>query len=149
MNNAVLLIAHAPLASALREAALHVFPDAAADIAALDVQASAAPEDTLAQAHAAQAQLGGRPLLVLADCFGATPCNLAREAMAGTPHVLLAGVNLPMLLRAVTYRAEPMDTLVERALAGGSQGLMKVALAAPQNQTRRTLDDQARYHHQQ
>ena len=34
--NAVLLIAHAPLANALRQGALHVFPDAAADIAALD-----------------------------------------------------------------------------------------------------------------
>ena len=39
--------------------------------------------------------------------------------------------------------------LVERALAGGSQGLMKVALMAPQNQNQRTLDDQARNHHQQ
>ena len=109
MNNAVLLIAHAPLASALREAALHVFPDAAADIAALDVQASAAPEDTLAQAHAAQAQLGGRPLLVLADCFGATPCNVAQRLVAGAPDLrLIAGASLPMLLRAVTYRSQPL-----------------------------------------
>jgi PTS system ascorbate-specific IIA component len=55
-----------------------------------------------------------------------------------------------MLLRAVTYGDQPMETLVERALAGGSQGLMKVALAAPpQNQTRRSRDDQERHHHQQ
>ena len=41
--NAVLLIAHAPLANALRQGALHVFPDAAADIAALDVDPDAPP----------------------------------------------------------------------------------------------------------
>jgi len=65
--NVVLLMAHAPLASALRDAALHVFPDAGSDIGVLDVAASAAPEDTLAQARAALAALGGRPALVLAD----------------------------------------------------------------------------------
>ena len=149
MNNAVLLIAHAPLASALREAALHVFPDAAADIAALDVQASAAPEDTLAQAHAAQAQLGGRPLLVLADCFGATPCNVAQRLVDGVNSRLVTGVNLPMLLRAVSYRAETLDSLVSRAVVGGTQGVMQVAIAAPQNQTRRPIHDQDPYDHQQ
>lgn len=126
MNNAVLLIAHAPLASALREAALHVFPDAAADIAALDVQAGAAPEDTLAQAHAAQAQLGGRPLLVLADCFGATPCNVAQRLLTDERMRLLAGVNLPMLLRALTYRAEPLADMAQRALDGGMRGVVVV-----------------------
>ena len=150
MNNAVLLIVHAPLASALREAALHVFPDAAADIAALDVQASAAPEDTLAQAHAAQAQLGGRPLLVLADCFGATPCNVAQRLVAGAPDLrLIAGASLPMLLRAVTYRSQPLDEMAQRALAGGVQGAMPLGGGAPQNQPRRAPNDQERHDHQQ
>ena len=145
----ILLVAHAPLAQALLDCVLHVFPDAGDAVSAVDVDAQLTREASLGGITAALEQLGPEPALVLTDMFGATPCNLAREALAGTPHVLLAGVNLPMLLRAVTYRAEPMDVLVERALAGGSQGLMKVALAAPQNQTRRTLDDQARYHHQQ
>ena len=77
--NAVLLIAHAPLANALRQGALHVFPDAAADIAALDVDPDAPPEQTLAAAEALIAQLGERPVLVLTDVFGATPCNVARQ----------------------------------------------------------------------
>ena len=145
----ILLIAHAPLAQALLDCVHHVFPDAGEAVSAVDVDAALSREASLGRIENALGQLGPESALVLTDIFGATPCNLAREAMAGTPHVLLAGVNLPMLLRAVTYRAEPMDTLVERALAGGSQGLMKVALTAPQNQTRRTLDDQARYHHQQ
>ena len=145
----ILLIAHAPLAQALLDCVHHVFPDAGDAVSAVDVDAKLTREDSLAAIKAALGQLGEQPALVLTDIFGATPCNLAREALDGTPHVLLAGVNLPMLLRALTYRAEPMDVLVDRALTGGSQGLMKVALTAPHNQTRRTLDDQARYHHQQ
>ena len=145
----ILLIAHAPLAQALLDCVHHVFPDAGEAVSAVDVDAALSREASLGRIENALGQLGPEPALVLTDIFGATPCNLAREAMAGTPHVLLAGVNLPMLLRAVTYRAEPMEVLIERAMAGGSQGIMKVALSAPQNQTRRTLDDQARYHHQQ
>ena len=145
----ILIVAHAPLAHALRECVLHVFPDAASDVTAVDVHARLSREESLGAVQIALQQLGDQPALVLTDIFGATPCNLAREAMQDSEHVLLAGANLPLLLRAVTYRAEPMDVLVERALIGGSQGLMKVALAAPQNQSRRAFDDQERYHHQQ
>ena len=147
--NVVLLMAHAPLASALRDAALHVFPDAGSDIGVLDVAASAAPEDTLAQARAALAALGGRPALVLADVFGATPCNVAQRLVDDADARLIAGVNLPMLLRALSYRAEPLDSMAQRALAGGVQGAMPVTPTAPQNQNRRAPNDQERNDHQQ
>ena len=147
--NAVLLIAHAPLANALRQGALHVFPDAAADIAALDVDPDAPPEQTLAAAEALIAQLGERPVLVLTDVFGATPCNVAQRLCEVDRVRLLAGVNLPMLLRAVRYRAESLDAMAQRALAGGVQGVMPVASAAPQNQSRKVPHDQDRHDHHQ
>ena len=147
--NAVLLIAHAPLAHALRQGVLHVFPDAAADIAALDVHPQQPPEETLASAQAMLAQLGERPVLVLADMFGATPCNVAQRLVDGVQTRLLAGANLPMALRAVSYRGEPIDIMAQKALAGGSQGIMPVSSAAPQNQPRRAPNDQERHDHQQ
>jgi mannose PTS system EIIA component len=61
----------------------------------------------------------------------------------------VAGVNLPMLLRAVTYRHEPLDVLVQRAIAGGTAGVMQVAVAAPQNQAKRKHSDQEIRDHQQ
>jgi mannose/fructose-specific phosphotransferase system component IIA len=36
--NAILIICHAPLAHALRQCALHVFPDCGASVTAIDVQ---------------------------------------------------------------------------------------------------------------
>jgi PTS system mannose-specific IIA component len=62
---------------------------------------------------------------------------------------VIAGVNLPMLLRAVSYRHEPIDALVARALIGATQGVMQVAVTAPQNQAKRSADDQEHHHHQQ
>jgi PTS system ascorbate-specific IIA component len=86
------------------------------------------------------AQLAEPQMLVLTDVFGATPCNVAQRIVDGSRSRLVAGVNLPMLLRAVTYRREPLDVLVARAMAGGTQGVMQVATTAPQNQARKKND---------
>ncbi|MFT4241432.1 MAG: PTS fructose transporter subunit IIA [Acidovorax sp.] len=145
----ILLIAHAPLAHALRECVLHVFPDCGDSVAALDVQPNMPPEESLAQARILLGQLGAHSTLVLTDVFGATPCNVAQRLVDGVGARLVTGVNLPMLLRAVTYRAEPLDAVVNRAVVGGTQGVMQVAIAAPQNQNRRNRHDQDHHDHQQ
>jgi PTS system ascorbate-specific IIA component len=87
-------------------------------------------------------------LLVLTDIFGATPANVAQKVVGSRRAKLIAGANVPMLFRAVSYRHESLDDLVARALAGGTQGVMQVAIAAPQTQTSRSYDHQ-KHHHQQ
>ncbi len=146
--NGILIIAHAPLATALRQCVLHVFPDGARGIAAFDVQANIPPEETLVGAAQALALLDSSQILVLTDVFGATPCNVAQKLVDGVNSKLITGVNLPMLLRTVTYRSESLDALVARAMAGGTQGIMQVATTAPQNQVKKK-NDQNNDHHQQ
>jgi PTS system mannose-specific IIA component len=126
MNNGILIIAHEPLASALRQCVAHVFPDRVQGVLAQDVQADASPQQSLAAARQAAAQFGAAPVLVLTDLLGATPCNVARQLVEGMQARLVAGVNLPMLLRAVTYQQEPLEELVARALGGGTQGVLLV-----------------------
>ena len=146
--NGIFIIAHAPLASALRQCVLHVFPDNPAGVVALDVQPNFPPEETLAQARMMFKHMGTSHALVLTDVFGATPCNVAQKLVDGVNSKLLAGINLPMLLRAVSYRHEPLDALVVRALAGGTQGVMQVAITAPQNQAKRKHDPNDHDHQQ-
>ncbi|OJV37556.1 PTS fructose transporter subunit IIA, partial [Hydrogenophaga sp. 70-12] len=134
--NGILLIAHAPLASALRQCVLHVFPDAQDAVVALDVQPNVPPEETLAQARALLAQMARPQTLVVTDMFGATPCNVAQRLIDGVRSKLVCGVNLPMLLRTVSYRHESLDALISRAIIGATQGVMQVAVTAPQNQAR-------------
>jgi mannose PTS system EIIA component len=146
--NGIVIIAHAPLASALKACAMHVFPDCGDAVAAVDVPPNAPPDETLAMARIALAQLGTPHALVMTDLFGATPSNIAHKLVDGTRTKLVAGVNLPMLLRTLTYRKEPLDMLVARAVAGGTQGVMQVAVTAPQFQSRRN-HDQNHHDHQQ
>ena len=148
MNNGIFIIAHAPLANALRQCVLHVFPDAASSLAVLDVQPNSPVDESLATARLTMALLNVERTLVLTDMFGATPCNVAQKLVDGVNSRLVAGVNLPMLLRAITYRNEPMDALVARVLAGGTQGVMQVNVTVPQNQQRKQ-NDQNHDHHQQ
>jgi PTS system ascorbate-specific IIA component len=147
--NGILIVAHAPLASALRACVLHVFPDAADAVAALDVLPNVPPEESLAQARLLLRQSGLPQTLVVTDVFGATPCNVAQRLVDGVNSKLLTGVNLPMLLRTVSYRHESLDALVSRAMIGATQGVIQVAVTAPQNQARRALHDQDLRDHQQ
>lgn len=128
MTTLILIIAHAPLAAALRECALHVFPDCADSLYAVDVIADASPDAVVDHARSLLDRAGAqRPVLVLADVFGATPCNMAQKLVAERADArLVSGVNLPMLLRALSYRSEPLDVLVQRAVVGGTQGVMRV-----------------------
>ena len=146
--NSILIIAHAPLASALRQCALHVFPDCGNGVIALDVQPNMPPEETAAQARILMEQMPTRHTLVLTDVFGATPCNVAQKLVDGEHSKLLCGVNLPMLLRTVSYRHEPLEALTARGLVGATQGVMQVAVTKPQNQPRRPHDPDE-HHHQQ
>jgi mannose PTS system EIIA component len=147
-SKAILIIAHAPLAHAMRACALHVYPDCAQDLLALDVQPNSPPEETLAAARQMLAQNAATQALVLTDVFGATPSNVAQKLVDGVNNKLVCGINLPMLLRTVCYRHESLDALVARAVAGGTQGVMQVAVTAPQNQAMRNHDSDSRDHQQ-
>lgn len=144
------IIAHAPLASALRAAALHTFPEAAQALAVYDVPASATAEEAHADAARQLAAMGAAETLILTDVFGATPCNIARQ-LAEQPGVrVVAGVNVPMLWRALNYRQKPLDDMVALALAGATQGVMPVAVTRPQNQAQKPAShDPNDRHHQQ
>ena len=148
MSNQLLIIAHAPLASALRECSLHVYPDCAEKVAAVDVPPQELPEDTLVRCRKMAQEFGQNGLLVMTDIYGATPSNIAQKLVNATDHKLVVGVNLPMLIRTVCYLDESLDNLVQRALSGGVKGVMQLASSAPLYQVDKT-NDSNQYNHQQ
>ena len=48
----------------------------------------------------------GKGVVVLTDMFGGTPSNLAISVMAETGAEVLAGINLPMLIKLASVRGE-------------------------------------------
>lgn len=151
MTTAILIIAHTPLAHALRDCVLHVYPEAHSDVLAIDVLPNEPPEITIQTVKEALDRMPHPTTLILTDMFGATPCNVAQKIVDGVHTRLVAGANLPMLLRAVNYRHEPLDMLAMRAMNGGVQCIMQVAVTAPlnQNRTHHHYHDKNHHHHQQ
>jgi len=152
----ILLIAHAPLAAALAAAASHVYscaPERAdAQLRVLDVQPDSETPANVTKARALLREIDtGSGVLVLTDAFGASPGNVATELAEPGRVAVIAGVNLPMLLRALCYRQASLAETTEKALAGGTQGVMQVASTSVQHQGLRPTqgDDRARLHHQQ
>ena len=123
---AVLVIAHAPLASALLAVARHVYAERADGMAVVDVEPFMTVETVEGLGRDAVAKLQASEVLILTDVFGATPCNAAQRMADGVAIRVIAGVNVPMLWRSLCYLGEPLETLVTRAVGGGSQGVMQI-----------------------
>lgn len=146
----LLIMAHASLASALRDVAAHVLPDAARELLVLDVLPEWDCEAVEAAARALIAKSAPGSVLILTDVFGATPCNAAQRLANGHNVRVVAGVNVAMLWRALSYAHEPLEALVARAVAGGTQGVLQLAPQAPQFQTQKPpRHDQEHFDHQQ
>ena len=132
----IVVISHAPLAAALLSCARHVFGQDPERSEAIDVVADAEPKALIERARTAIAAVDdGHGVLVLVDLFGATPGNIATQLASPGRVEVIAGTNLPMLLRVLTYRSElPLEALVDKALAGGASGIMKIASTPPAHQ---------------
>ena len=148
----LLILAHAPLASALRAVAEHTFPELVDRVCALDVAPTELPEQVERRARdwLASGNEADPEALVLTDVFGATPANVAQRLADGGRVRVLAGVNVPMLWRALNYARLPLDELVSRALIGATQGVLPIASTRPQNQAQQpNVHDSLEHHHQQ
>jgi len=124
---ALLIVAHGNLGDSLIQCATHVLGKRPEALENLDLSACDDPADMLQRARAKLAELDqGEGVLILTDVYGATPCNTVCKVIA-TEHVeAIAGVNLPMLLKALTYREHGMARLLEKAVSGGQAGIFNI-----------------------
>ena len=123
----ILLLTHAPLASAFVAAAVHVFRVRPERLEAIDVRADQEPAEIKRLAREAVGRLDdGSGVLVITDVLGGTPSNCTHELNDPERVQIIAGISLPMLLRAITYRGDTLDVVTEMALAGGQSGAVRV-----------------------
>jgi PTS system ascorbate-specific IIA component len=123
----ILLLTHAPLGQAFIEAVAHVFRAPTERFEAIDVIADQDLAEVNQLARAAIARLDdGCGVLVITDIKGGTPSNCCNSLAVPGQVEVIAGISLPMLLRAITYRRDTLDVVVEMALAGAQSGAVRV-----------------------
>ena len=123
----ILIIAHDTLPESLVKAVTHVLGSRPPQFETVSVSAS---DDPFHLVPVAKETLGkvdtGDGVLIFSDIYGATPCNLASKLLVPGRVEVVAGVNLPMLVRAFTYRAKGMDTMIKKAISGGCDGVVRI-----------------------
>lgn len=123
----ILIISHGELGSSLIHCANHVMGKNTKQLMHLDVTIQDDPDIIISRANELLKKLDcGDGVLVLSDICGATPCNIAKRLVHPGRVVCLSGINLPMLVRALTYRNESLELVAEKALSGGKEGVMRI-----------------------
>ena len=123
----ILIIAHGTLGESLIHCASLVLNKRPPRLKQLGVTAQDDPLLLLPQARALVKELdNGSGVLILSDMYGGSPSNIAAKLLMPGRVEGIAGVNLPMLLRALTYREKPLATLVTKAVSGGCEGVVRI-----------------------
>jgi len=123
----ILILTHAPLAQAFIIAASHVFRYVPEQLEAIDVAADQSPTEIQNLVRKALIRLDdGSGVLVITDVIGGTPSNCTLPSCLDRNTQVIAGISLPMLLRALTYRKDTLEVVTEMALAGGQGGAVKL-----------------------
>jgi PTS system mannose-specific IIA component len=121
----ILIIAHGTMGESLIHCASHVMGSRPPLLRQLGIGMHDDPAAMLPQAQQLVQDLDeGQGVLILSDIYGATPCNMVGRLLKPGHIEGVAGVNLPMLVRALTYRSGDLMTLVEKALSGGREGVV-------------------------
>jgi PTS system ascorbate-specific IIA component len=124
----ILIVAHGAFGEALIHCASHVLGKRPLRVRQVGITVHDDPDAILPQAKGLVRELDdGAGVLVLTDMLGATPSNVAARLASPGRVEIVSGVNLPMLVRALTYRNEPLATVVAKAVSGGCEGVVHMS----------------------
>ena len=128
----ILIVSHGAFGESLIHSASHVLGKRPTYLRQLGVTVHDEPEALIPVAEDLIRFLDqGAGVLVMADIYGATPANVACKLLRPGRVEGIAGVNLPMLIRALTYREEPLLSVRDKALAGATEGVLQMPAGQP------------------
>ena len=123
----ILLITHGELGESLIECATHVLGDKPLFLESLSIENDCTHESMFKQISERINLLDqGDGVLILTDIFGATPCNIITKIIKPGKVSAIAGVNLSMLIRTISYRNESFDSLISKAIQGAQDGIIHI-----------------------
>jgi PTS system ascorbate-specific IIA component len=127
----ILIVAHGALGESLIQCATHVMGSRPVLLEQFGIDMHDDPATLLPVMQKVVRDLDeGDGVLILSDIYGATPCNIVSKLVKQNSVEGIAGVNLPMLVRALTYRNGDLTKLAEKALSGGQEGVINFTEAA-------------------
>ena len=122
----LMVITHNEIGSILLETATGMLGVCPLPLEIIPVTTGSNPEQLVRQAREMLEVLDqGDGVIVLTDMYGSTPSNIATRLCGDSDKVVvIAGVNLPMLVRLLNYPNLNLEQLVDKAMSGGQDGIL-------------------------
>ncbi|MDA0237250.1 MAG: PTS fructose transporter subunit IIA [Proteobacteria bacterium] len=125
----IILITHGSLGRSLIDCAQYVIGYPLKNIAAVSIDVDDSIESIYKKAIEKISKIDdGAGVLVLTDMYGGSPSHITKKLLQKNNIYGISGVNLPMLIRVLTYREKDLKTLVSKAITGGNEGVMQIPL---------------------
>jgi len=124
MSVSLLIVTHGNIGQAILDTATEIICSSPIATQVINIDMNGDYDNLLNEVNATGEKLNtGDGILLLTDLFGATPSNLA-SAMTNRNCVVVAGLNLPMLIRVMNYHNLPLYELSNKAVGGGKDGIL-------------------------
>lgn len=124
----IIVIAHSEIANSFAHCAEHILARRVDRLHILPVKKTEAAEVTLQRARELISKFSNsNGVLILTDLFGATPTNIAQQLVEKGKIELITGLNLPMLIRAISYVKNDLAVAVTKTLDGAKSGIIYIA----------------------
>ncbi|MGL4605532.1 MAG: PTS sugar transporter subunit IIA [Iodobacter sp.] len=129
----IIIVTHVSLGEALVSCAQHIMARDLPNLRQLSVSKADDPDEVVRHASQLISDLDdGSGVLLLTDIYGGTPSNVAQRLVIAGKVEAIAGVNLPMLVRTLSYSHQPLEVVVSKAITGGLEGVLYMLPSTPQ-----------------
>jgi PTS system ascorbate-specific IIA component len=129
MSVGILLVTHGRLGQLLLNTVSETMGQLSLPTSVLEIRRVQSPDVLMRQGARLIEKLNtGQGVLILTDAFGSTPSNIATQLGTRPQTQVIAGINLPMLLRIYNYPNLDLPAMTQNALEGGQRG---VAICPP------------------
>ncbi len=145
----ILIVAHTPIAGSMLGFVEHTYGKVPVRMAAIDIPPYEDTKISFDRVYEAATKVQSEyGILVLTDVMGATPANvatrLAKSGLFQCKVIVLAGVNLPMLMRAISYRGTGVESVALKAMQGGQNGIIRLGSHTTPQEAETILKDNLR-----
>lgn len=138
MSVALLIVTHGNIGKSIHDAAELVIGSSPLRTAFIPVAENCQPEKSIRDAQRKIAELDtGDGVLILTDMYGSTPSNIAC-ALQHINSEVVAGLNLPMLMRVLNYPTLSLHQLADKAVSGGKEGILVFQTPSASDASQRT-----------
>lgn len=126
MNIALFFITHEGIAKSLISIGEAILQTPRHNLDFIEVPMDASIIEIMQHSERKIAQLDTEDgIIFFTDIFGGTPSNIAQQLAEKYQTELISGINLPMLIRLLSYRESEKSQILLKALDGAHQGIQQ------------------------